>query len=595
MLSLKDKKAWSSYVRLLGYCKPYKMRLAASLACMVLSAIFGIIPPWLIKNVVDDVLINKQSSTLNLLAVGIVALYILKAVFGYGHMYLMTWVGQKVVIDIRLELYDHTQRLSLAKLYSKRSGEFLSRITNDVATLQNILAAVVVDFVVQGCTFIGIIGFLLFINWKLTLVTFVVTPLAVLVIDKASSKLREVGGTIQEKLAMVAAIAQEALSSIRIVRAFVTEEKEYARFENESNRHFKAVMKGTQVRGFLEGIVEVILIAALAFILWFGGRDVIKGRLTAGELLAFLTYIGLLVQPIRVLSRVISTIQQGVASADRVFEILDEKNEVPLPDKPVVLKPMDGRICFRDVWFAYKDKSWVLKGLDFEIEKGQKVAVVGSTGAGKSTLADLVMRFYDPQKGCILIDGTDLRQLDLKTYRRQIGVVPQDPVLMKGTLAYNIGYGFEGVTDADMVKAAEIAGILDFIRGLPDGFDTEVGERGVTLSGGQRQRIAIARAVVRDPRILIMDEATSSLDALVEQQVQDAMRKAMEGRTSIIIAHRLSTIRDADRIAVLSGGKLVEQGTHEELLSMKGHYSRLFMASNGEHGEENVKTPAQLS
>jgi len=595
MLSLKDKKAWSSYVRLLGYCKPYKMRLAAALACMVLSAIFGIIPPWLIKNVVDDVLINKQSSTLNLLAVGIVALYILKAVFGYGHMYLMTWVGQKVVIDIRLELYDHTQRLSLAKLYSKRSGEFLSRITNDVATLQNILAAVVVDFVVQGCTFIGIIGFLLFINWKLTLVTFVVTPLAVLVIDKASSKLREVGGTIQEKLAMVAAIAQEALSSIRIVRAFVTEEKEYARFENESNRHFKAVMKGTQVRGFLEGIVEVILIAALAFILWFGGRDVIKGRLTAGEVVAFVTYIGLLVRPIRVVSRVISTIQQGVASADRVFEILDEKNEVPLPDKPVVLKPMDGRICFRDVWFAYKDKSWVLKGLDFEIEKGQKVAVVGSTGAGKSTLADLVMRFYDPQKGCILIDGTDLRQLDLKTYRRQIGVVPQDPVLMKGTLAYNIGYGFEGVTDADMVKAAEIAGILDFIRGLPDGFDTEVGERGVTLSGGQRQRIAIARAVVRDPRILIMDEATSSLDALVEQQVQDAMRKAMEGRTSIIIAHRLSTIRDADRIAVLSGGKLVEQGTHEELLSMKGHYSRLFMASNGEHGEENVKTPAQLS
>ena len=542
----------------------------------------------------DDVLINKQSSTLNLLAVGIVALYILKAVFGYGHMYLMTWVGQKVVIDIRLELYDHTQRLSLAKLYSKRSGEFLSRITNDVATLQNILAAVVVDFVVQGCTFIGIIGFLLFINWKLTFVTFVVTPLAVLVIDKASSKLREVGGTIQEKLAMVAAIAQEALSSIRIVRAFVTEEKEYARFENESNRHFKAVMKGTQVRGFLEGIVEVILIAALAFILWFGGRDVIKGRLTAGELLAFLTYIGLLVQPIRVLSRVISTIQQGVASADRVFEILDEKNEVPLPDKPVVLKPMDGRICFRDVWFAYKDKSWVLKGLDFEIEKGQKVAVVGSTVAGKSTLADLVMRFYDPQKGCILIDGTDLRQLDLKTYRRQIGVVPQDPVLMKGTLAYNIGYGFEGVTDADMVKAAEIAGILDFIRGLQTAL-IQRWERGVTVSGGQRQRIAIARAVVRDPRILIMDEATSSLDALVEQQVQDAMRKAMEGRTSIIIAHRLSTIRDADRIAVLSGGKLVEQGTHEELLSTKGHYSRLFMASNGEHGEENVKTPAQLS
>lgn len=595
MFSLKDKKAWSSYIRLLSYCKPYKIRLAAALACMILSSVFGIIPPWLIKNIVDDVLINKEASTLNLLAIGIITLYILKALFGYGHMYLMTWVGQKVVIDIRLELYDHTQRLSLAKLYSKRSGEFLSRITNDVAVLQNILASVVVDFVVQGCTFIGIICFLLFINWKLTLITFIVTPLAVLVIDKASSKLREVGGTIQEKLAMVAAIAQEALSSIRIVRAFVTEDKEYARFEYESNKHFKAVMKGTQVRGLLEGTVEVILISALAFILWFGGRDVINGKLTAGALLAFLTYIGLLVQPIRVLSRVISTIQQGVASADRVFEILDEKNEVPLPENPLTLTPMSGQISFKDVWFAYNDKAWVLKGLDFEIERGQKVAVVGSTGAGKSTLADLVMRFYDPQKGTVLIDGTNIKQLELKSYRRQIGVVPQDPVLMKGTLAYNIGYGYEGVTDEDLVRAAETAGILSFIRTLPDGFDTAVGERGVTLSGGQRQRIAIARAVVRDPRILIMDEATSSLDALVEQQVQDAMRKAMLGRTSIIIAHRLSTIRDADRIAVLSGGKLVEQGTHDELISIKGHYFKLFLASNGSHGEENVKTTAQLS
>lgn len=594
MFSLKDKKAWSSYIRLLAYCEPYKMRLAAALACMILSSIFGIIPPWLIKNIVDDVLINKEASTLNLLAIGIITLYIFKAVFGYGHMYLMTWVGQKVVIDIRLELYDHTQRLSLAKLYSKRSGEFLSRITNDVAVLQNILASVIVDFVVQGCTFIGIICFLLFINWKLTLVTFIVTPLAVFVIDKASAKLRVVGGTIQEKLAMVAAIAQEALSSIKIVRAFVTEEKEYARFEDESNKHFKAVMKGTQVRGILEGVVEVILIAALAFILWFGGRDVINNKLTAGALLAFLTYIGLLVQPIRILSRVISTIQQGVASADRVFEILDEKNEVPLPENPLILTPMEGHIMFKDVWFAYKEKTWVLRGLDLEIARGKKIAVVGPTGAGKSTLADLVMRFYDPQKGTILIDGVDIKELDLKNFRRQIGVVPQDPVLMKGTLAYNIGYGYEGVSDDDLVRAAETAGILSFIRSLPDGFDTAVGERGVTLSGGQRQRIAIARAVVRDPRILIMDEATSSLDALVEQRIQDAMRKAMRGRTSIIIAHRLSTIRDADIITVLSEGKLVEQGTHDQLLSLKGHYYNLFMASNGEYGGENVKTTAQL-
>ncbi len=594
MLSIKNKAAWTSYVRLLCYCKPYKVRLTLALVCMVMSALFGIIPPWLIKNIVDDVLIKKQTGMLNLLAVGVIVLYVLKAVFGYCHMYMMTWVGQKIIIDIRLELYDHTQRLSLATLYSKRSGEFLSRITNDVATLQSILASVVVDFVVQGCTFIGIIGFLLFINWKLTLATFVVIPLAVFIIDDASSKLREVGKVIQERLAMVAAIAQEALSSIRIVRAFATEEEEYARFREQSNRHFSAVMKGTQVRGVLEGVVEVILISALAFILWLGGRDVMKGELTAGALLAFLTYIGLLVQPIRTLSRVVSTIQQGAASADRVFEILDEKNEVPLSANPIIHCPMEGRVIFDKVWFAYDDSRWVIKGLDFEIKQGEKVAVVGSTGAGKSTLADLIMRFYDPQKGIIRIDGIDIKDLDLKNYRRQIGIVPQDPVLMKGTLAYNIGYGYAGVKDGDLVRAAKIAGIYDFIDSLPKKFNAEVGERGVTLSGGQRQRVAIARAVVRDPRILIMDEATSSLDALVEQQVQGAMHNAMEGRTSIIIAHRLSTIRNADRIIVLQGGMLVEQGTHDELLAMNGHYHRLYNAGSGKHGDENVKDTAQL-
>lgn len=589
MLRLVDKSAWSSYIRLLKYCKPYISRLSIALSCMLVASILNIIPPWLLKNVVDDVLIKKQMDILNLLAVGVIVIYSLKVVFNYIHMYLMTWVGQKVVIDIRLELYDRTQRLSMTTIYSRRSGEFLSRITNDVGTLQNILANVVVDLIVQGTTFLGIICFLFFINWKLMMITFIVLPIAVLAIDRASTRLRTVGSTIQQRLAMVAAIAQEALTSVRIVRSFATEEEEYERFEQESKKHFKALMKGTQIRGALEGLVEVVLVMALAFILWMGGRDVVDGKLSAGQLLSFLTYIGLLVQPIRVLSRVISNIQQGTASADRVFEILDEKNEVPEPENPVMLTSMTGRVRFENVNFQYnKDKS-VLCGLNLEIAPGEKIAIVGPTGAGKSTIADLILRFYDPQDGRILIDGIDLKTLDLRTYRRQIGVVPQDPVLMKGTLAYNIGYGFPGVTDADLVKAAQIGGIYDFIKSLPKGFDTEVGERGVTLSGGQRQRVAIARAVVRDPRILIMDEATSSLDAIVEHQVQDAMRAATAGRTSIVIAHRLSTIRDSDRIIVLSDGCIAEQGTHDELIARNGHYRALYTVSGGASPENNVE------
>ncbi|MEG1641794.1 MAG: ABC transporter ATP-binding protein [Synergistaceae bacterium] len=588
MLNLNNKDAWNSYIRLLKYCKPYKKRLLIALICMVLSALFGILPPWLIKNVVDDVLIAKKTNMLNLLAIAIIVMYVFKAVFAYGHMYLMTWVGQKVVIDVRLELYDHTQKLSFATLYSRRSGEFLSRITNDVSTIQNILASVVVDFVVQGCTFVGILAFLFFINWKLTILTFIIVPFAVLVIDAASSKLRKVGTVIQEKLAMVASIAQEAVSSIRIVRSFATEDEEFKRFRDESNKHFTALMKGTQVRGMLEGMVEVILISALSLVLWLGGRNVINGEITAGELLSFLTYIGLLVQPIRTLSRVISNIQQGVASADRVFEILDEKNEIEQSENPLVLPNMTGQITFENVWFSYDDTKSILQGLSLEIKSGEKIAIVGPTGAGKSTFADLIMRFYDADEGLIKIDGENIKDLDLKKYRRQIGVVPQDPVLMKGTLAYNICYGYDAATEEDMIQAAQIAGIYDFITTLPQKFETEVGERGVTLSGGQRQRIAIARAVVRNPKILIMDEATSSLDAIVEQQVQEAMENAMEGRTSLVIAHRLSTIRNSDRIIVLDSGKVAEQGTHEQLIEMGGHYFRLFNASNGDQTGENV-------
>jgi subfamily B ATP-binding cassette protein MsbA len=569
------------YARLLGHCRPYCGRIAAALLCMVTSALAGIAPPWLIRRVVDDVLIAGDSAALNLLAVAVVLLSVVKVSFGYGYAYLMAWVAQKVIMDIRLRLYDRTQRLSFKVLYRRRMGEFMSIITNDVATLQGILTTSVVDLVVQSVTFTGIVGFLLFINWRLTLATFVVIPIVVYALDRASSKLRAVGGAIQEQLAQLSGIAQEALSSVRIVRAFATEKLEFDRFETKNRSHFKALIRGAQTKGVLEGFVEIVLISAMSLILWLGGRDVVSGGLTTGELISFLTYIGLMVQPVRVISRVVSSIQQGVASADRIFEILDEEETAPETPSGIVPGDMRGEIAFDDVWFAYDDERWVLRGLCFRVAPGERVAIVGATGAGKSTIGDLLLRFYDPTRGRILIDGVDLRCLDTAAYRRRVGVVPQDPALMKGSISYNISYGFGSATLSSVRSAAETAGIDDFISSLPEGYESGVGERGVTLSGGQRQRVAIARAIVRDPAILLMDEATSSLDSMVESQVQSAMNDAMLGRTSIVIAHRLSTIRDSDRILVISDGKIMEEGRHDELMNSRGYYFSLYSLQGG--------------
>jgi subfamily B ATP-binding cassette protein MsbA len=543
---------------------------------MFVASACNIVPPWLLKNVVDDVLIQKDLAMLNTLPFLLVVLFIGKGLASYGHQYLMNWTGQRVVMDLRLLLYDHLQRMSLKYLYGKRLGELMSRITNDVSILQNLVTSVLVNLVVQAVTFVGMVAFLLYINWRLSLVAFAVIPLTVLILDRASRRLRSVGHEIQSELASLSAVVQEAFGAIRVVRSFATEDLELERFGRSNRDNFRAVMHGVQVQSALAGVIEVVLIAALALILWLGGRKVVGGELTPGELIAFLGYLGFMVQPIRVLTSVTSSLQMGLAAADRIFAMLDTPVDIASPANPVRVGALEGRVAFEGVSFSYVAGREVLGGIDLEVCPGERVAIVGPTGSGKSTLADLVPRFYDPDRGAVLVDGRDVRTLDLSELRRQIGVVHQDSILLRGTIGFNISYGLPGMSSEDIARAADIAGIRAFIESLPLGYDTEVGERGVTLSGGQRQRIAIARAVARNPRILILDEATSSLDSEVERQVQEAMNTAMAGRTSLVIAHRLSTIRGADRIVVLDRGRIVGQGTHDELMAMGGLYHRLY-------------------
>ena len=588
--------------RLAAYAAPYRYRLAGAVFFMLASSGLNILPPWLFKSVVDDVLISKNLFALNLICVSVILIFVLKAMTLYGREYLMNDVGQRVVMDIRIVLYDHMQRMSLRTLHASRVGELMSRITGDVATLQNLVTNTFVELVFNAVTFVGMFLFILFINWRLTLLIIVVLPVVAWLLVFAGRRLRRAGHRVQERLADLTAIAAEAFSAIRVVRAFATEEQELERFRRGNVENFEALLRAVRIQASLSGVIEVFLICALAIVFWFGGRSVIGGSLSPGELIAFIGYIAFMVQPIRTVMSRMGSLQTGLAATERIFAMLNTPTESTdrARTDPGRLR---GEVVFEDVRFSYTEGQEILKGISLSVRPGERVAIVGPTGSGKSTLVDLIPRFYDPTSGHVLIDGYEADTLLLPRLRRQIGIVPQESVLMKGSIAFNIAYGLPArnpgrpsdpqsspLDDPELMsairRAAHIADIDAFIEGLPEGYATEVGERGVTLSGGQRQRIAIARAVVRDPRILILDEATSSLDLAVEHQVQEAMNRAMAGRTSFVIAHRLSTVRTADRILVLEGGRIVQEGTHESLIREDGLYSRLHRLQFEETGKE---------
>ena len=576
----------SLYFRILSYIKPYLPRLITAAICTVLAAAGNLYVPWIIKDVIDSVLAEKNAEMLNIIAAGIIIIFFIRGVCFYGQNYLMSYVGERVIIDIRSAVYEKLQRLSVSFYDKNKTGTIMSYVTNDVSALQAAMVQNTIDMITEGSILIGSITAMVYLDWKLTLFTFCTFPFVLWLMDFFGKRIRKSGRRIQECTADITSILQETVSSARVIKSFVREDYEIERFCNQNFANFRANMKNAQLMALLTPVIEFVAAIGVTAIIWYGGHGVINGDLTAGSLVAFLVYAVNISNPVKRLTRVVGSIQKALAAAQRVFDVLDMKEEIAEIPGAKALPQIEGSVEFKDVSFAYDKGEPVLKDVSFKAEPGEVIAIVGPSGAGKSTIANLLPRFYDTTSGSISIDGNNIAEVKVASLREQVGIVPQETVLFNGSLYDNILYGRLEATREEVEAAAKAANAHNFIMEFPNGYETMLGDRGLNLSGGQRQRIAIARAILKNPRVLVLDEATSALDTESERIVQEALDRLMVGRTSFVIAHRLSTIKNADKILVLQRGRIVETGTHDELMANNKLYSHLY---NIQYREKEAK------
>ncbi len=563
------------YLRLLAYLKPHRLRLVLAIVAMLAVSGITALLAYLVKPVLDDVFFAHRVHMLYVLPPLVVLLYLLKGALAYAHQYLMSFIGNDTVTRMRDELFCSLERQSLAFFDSQATGELMSRLTFDVSLLQDSVTRVVTSFFKDSFMVLGLTAVIFYREWRLALLAMVVFPLAVLFIVRFGLILRRISQQNQEANANLYAVLQESITGQRIVKAFVRENYEAERFSRVNYEYFRMRLKWTVVRELNAPVMELLGALGMAAIIFYGGFNVIKGYSTPGTFFSFLAALLMLYAPIRSLSQVHNTIQEGLAAAQRVFGLMDREPEIQDRPEAQVLPPLSRDIAYQGVSFAY-DQRPVLQDVDLNVRKGELVALVGPSGAGKTTLLNLLPRFYEVQQGAILIDGHDLREVTLNSLRSQTGVVTQQTILFNDTVRHNVAYGRLDASEEDIIAALKAAYAYDFVRALPKGLDTVIGEQGVRLSGGERQRLAIARALLKDPPILILDEATSSLDSESEREVQQALDRLIAGRTTLVIAHRLSTVRNADRIVVLADGRIVETGTHASLLKQSGLYRRLY-------------------